>query len=135
MTCTHVYAIPGAHCVIDQVHPVTGLTVILGLTRAEVLKRDPGAVLISWDDWLAQQAERQHTPITWTPTTAEKYEEMLNILPPAGWMRGGFLVGEPTDHDFASGRPRYDAFRQRDAVFETASRPLTLAEFRKEMNA
>jgi hypothetical protein len=30
--------------------------------------------------------------------TAERYEEMLGVLPPALWLAKGFLVGEPFDH-------------------------------------
>ena len=31
-------------------------------------------------------------------TTEERYDEMLNILPPALWRDRGFLVGEPHSH-------------------------------------
>ena len=37
--------------------------------------------------------------MTWKRTTEAKYDEMLEILPPALWTGLGFLVGEPLDHD------------------------------------
>jgi hypothetical protein len=30
--------------------------------------------------------------------SAERYDEMLGILPPALWLANRFLVGEPADH-------------------------------------
>ena len=68
-------------------------------------------------------------PITWTPTTLERYDEALNVLPPIAWCSKGFLLGEPCDSD-ANGRPRYDAYRQTGDQFFVSDRPLTVAEWR-----
>jgi hypothetical protein len=32
------------------------------------------------------------------PVTAERYADMLNIMPPLAWVDAGFLMGEPYDH-------------------------------------
>jgi hypothetical protein len=59
---------------------------------------------------------------------------MLGILPPAFWEFGLFLVGEPYDHDCATGAPRFTAYweRRRTSVYyvrySVASRPITIAE-------
>jgi len=58
---------------------------------------------------------------------------MLEVLPPALWLRGGFLVGEPFDHDAGNGQPRYGAYRRIDGGYMVASRPMTTAEFRAEL--
>jgi hypothetical protein len=59
---------------------------------------------------------------------------MLNVLPPAAWIGGAFMVGEPTDHCAETGRPRFQAYRERGMQFEVASRPMTIAEFRAEVS-
>ncbi len=80
--------------------------------------------------------------ITWTRTTAARYDEMLNILPPAAWIGGAFLVGEPVDGDPITGAARFDAYWQRygpglDAVdhpiYYVTTRPITIAELRAEL--
>ena len=133
--CTECYAIPGANSLIDVINPQTELTWCLGQTAAEVAEREPQAVRMRIEDWCADKAARQRTPITWEPTTASTYEEMLNVLPPAAWLQGAFLVGEPTDHDAGSGQPRYHAYRCVGQRYESASRPLTRAEFKAELLA
>jgi hypothetical protein len=55
---------------------------------------------------------------------------MLNILPPIAWNGWAFMVGEPDDHCAATGRPRFRGYRMRGNVYEVASRPLTVAEFK-----
>lgn len=67
--------------------------------------------------------------MNWQHTTAERYDEMLGVLPPALWLAHGFLVGEPWDHD-AQGRPRFAAFVCVDGQHFESSRPMTAAEFR-----
>ncbi len=67
--------------------------------------------------------------LEWTETTAEKYDEMLNVLPPAAWIGGGFLVGEPWDHD-SSGRPRFEAYIHTAGKHYVSSRPITVNELR-----
>jgi hypothetical protein len=129
---THVYAVPGENHIIDSIRP-DGLTWINGHTLAEVLARYPDAERYTWDAWTAAQAARQQTPIQWLPATAEQYGEMLDVLPPIAFNGWSFLVGEPCDGCAATGRPRYEGYRMRatdPAVYETTSRPVTVAEFR-----
>jgi len=66
--------------------------------------------------------------LEWMETTPEKYDEMLNVLPPAAWKGGGFLVGEPWDHG-SDGRPRFEAFIDTGGKYYVSSRPISLAEF------
>jgi len=130
-TFTEVYAVPGKQNIIDNINPVTGLTQCYGETEAELQARYPGAVRMLWEDWQRDASARQHTPIVWEPSTAEQYHDMLNILPPAMWIGGAFLVGEPMDHDLSTGEPRFTAYLSTRAnAFFVASRPLTRAELR-----
>lgn len=77
--------------------------------------------------------------IEWIETTAERYDEMLCILPPAIMTGYGFLVGEPFDHRECRIRhrtaPTFSAFAYRDGKFFEASQPLTIAEFRAVKDA
>lgn len=51
---------------------------------------------LEWSDlWDAMRKN----PDEWQPTTAEMYEEMLNVLPPIRWVGRRFLVGEPNHHN------------------------------------
>ncbi len=132
------YAIPGEHSIIDVIDPETGLTAVLGQTYLEVQTRYPNAERISLDDWTAQRAAQQDTAIVWTRTTRRKYWEMLEVLPPAYWKGGAFLVGEPTDHHARTGQPRFAAYWQRGssedfAIYLVASRPLTARELKTEV--
>lgn len=128
---TELYAVPGENSIIDGINPDTGLTLVFAHTEAQVLEREPKAVRMTWAAWSAGAIERQQaTAIAWEPSTAEQYDEMLNVLPPAAYAGGGFLVGEPYDHCFKTGAPRFQGYRQRGDVFEVASRPMTIAEFR-----
>lgn len=128
-----VYAVPGNRGIIDTINHATGLTRIYGETAEQVATRHPGAVRMTWAAWTADEAARQHTPIEWIPTTHDRYHEMLNVLPPELWIGGGFLVGEPMDHDVTNGQPRYSAYWHRGGEYVKASRPLTRAEFRAEV--
>lgn len=125
---TEVYAIPGKNHIIDAIDPATGLTMINGHTEEQVKAREPQAERMTYEAWQAAAVARQQTPITWGPTTREQYHEMLGILPPAFWKGGVFCVGEPTDHDFATGRPRFATYRYHGGEYQVASRPLTRAE-------
>lgn len=64
----------------------------------------------------------------WRPTTRERHEQRLNVLPPAAEKSSGFLLGEPMDHD-ATGRPRYLAHRRYGNDYFEGSRPVTRTEF------
>ena len=68
---------------------------------------------LEWQElWDAMDAN----PGQWVPTTADMYDEMLNVLPPALWIGSGFLVGEPQRHD-NSGRPVFAAFIESNGSF------------------
>lgn len=135
---TECFAVPGARQMIDLVHPRTGLSAINGLSLEQIRARypeDAAAVKMTIAEWQAARAAVQDAPIQWRPTTEEQFDEMLNVLPPAAWINGGFLVGEPSDHHAQTGAPRFQAYRQRGQIFEASTRPLTRAEFRAEMRA
>lgn len=127
---TEVFAIPGQSSIIDGIHPVTGLSLICGETLEQVRERHPGAQRMQWEDWRAARAAEQNSPVEWLASDAEQYHEMLNILPPAAWVAGAFLVGEPTDHDMATGCARFQMYRHRGEAYEASSRPVTVREFR-----
>jgi len=131
---TEVYAVPGQNSIIDTINPDTGLTSVYGRTEADVLEREPGAVRMTWEAWQAAAVARQQTPIRWEITTERKYQEMLEVLPPAYWSGGAFLVGEPWDHCMATGRPRFAAYVERSGRYYTANRPVTMTELKAEMS-
>ena len=134
--CTHCIAVPGQDTAIDLVHPITGRTIYGNKTLAEIKAERPeyaDAELLPFDEFSRQVAERQHSPIKWEATTEEAYTYGLEVLPPAAWVRGGFLVGEPYDHDAGNGQPRFQAFRHKGDQYEKANRPMTRAEFRQAM--
>lgn len=101
-----------------------------GKTLEECRVEYPDAAEMTLEAFCVWKAERQRTPITWEPTTEERYWEMLEVLPPAAMYRGGFLVGEPADHDAGSGEPRFEAYCQTGNRFTVSSRPITRREFR-----
>jgi hypothetical protein len=127
-----LWAVPGVNHIIDQIDPITGLTAINGKDAAAVLAAEPLAVRMTWEDWREAASARQLTPITWSEVSEALYEQMLECLPPAFYKGGAFLVGEPADHCFATGSPRFDAFRHVGASYYGASRPLTIAEMKAE---
>jgi hypothetical protein len=65
--------------------------------------------------------------------TADRYDEMLGVLPPALWLSKGFLVGEPFDHRTCKVthvvRASYAAFLQRNGKFYEGD-DMTVPEFR-----
>lgn len=127
-----VFAVPGEHSIIDIALP-NGRAQLSGETLDEVRKRYPGAELMTWESWQEAEIKRQNTPLEWQEVTAERYHEMLEVLPPASMGRGAFLVGEPQDHDVKTGRPRYDAFKAVYGKFYVSSRPMTIFEFKGVM--
>ena len=130
---TEAFAVPGEGHIIDCIHPATGRSVYQDETLEQIRARYPGAERVLIADWIAAKAARQRTPITWDACTEEVYDRMLEVLPPASMRAGGFLVGEPSDHEADTGRPRYAAYRQWDSECFAASRPLTIPEFLAEM--
>lgn len=132
---TEGFAVPGEDAIIDLRHPATGLSSVYRETLDEIRTRYPGAEVVNIDAWTAAKAARQHTPVTWEPCSEARYHDMLNVLPPAAWIGGGFLVGEPMDHEADTGRPRYMAFYKRGDTYAASDRPMTVREFRAAMGA
>ncbi len=128
------YTEPGSTSIIDVIDPATGLTWVNAETFDAVLLRYPTAVRVNFAEWMAAKAATQDTPIVWRRTSERRYHEMLEVLPPARWIGGAFLVGEPTDHSAATGAPRFSAYRRIGSSedftgYEVANRPLTVREF------
>lgn len=65
--------------------------------------------------------------------TAERYNEALEILPPALWLANRFLIGEPADHRRCTITkkvlPTYSASSLRTASYYESD-PMTVPEFR-----
>ena len=120
--------------IIDVIFPPTGKTLINGNSLDEVRKEYPDAEKMSVDEFCAWKSSQQRTPISWSETTEAEYWDMLGVLPPAIYEKGGFMVGEAYDHDAITNQPRYSAYRKRGEVFERASRPLTIAEYKDQTN-
>lgn len=120
--------------IVDLIHPLTGKTVIYGKTLEDV-RAEKGYELaerMSIDEFCRGKAALQDSPVEWIETTEEKYEEMLNVLPPLCWRSTGFLVGEPFDHHALTGRARYQAYIRKGKQYFYSSRPMTAAEFSNE---
>jgi len=78
---------PGKPGIIDAVHPGTGRGAYSGETLTETRERYPGAALGNFDEVIdAQDGYWRSPPVE---ITAERFEEMLCILPPEGWVNGG----------------------------------------------
>jgi hypothetical protein len=112
-----------------------GKTMCFGSTHDEIRQRYPDAEEMTVDDFCDWMAEQQRTPITWISTTEDRFNEMLEVLPPADQMNGfaAFLVGEPIDHDAGNGEPRYEGYRRDGGKWFVSSRPITRKEFQAEM--
>jgi len=117
-------------CIIDTVTSA-GRSMVFGETLDEIRVRYPDAQEMDEGELVTWKSSVQHTPIAWAEISGDKYEEMLCILPPAAQSSAGFLVGEPMDHDFSTGEPRYTAFRQDGTRYYESSRPITRREFRR----
>ena len=84
---------------------------------------------LEWEPlWDAMRADHAAGRVRWVRTTQAMYDAMLNVLPPAWWVAGGFLVGEPYRHD-DEGRAVFAAFTRRADGY--AACYLRLAEFRR----
>ncbi len=128
-----VFAVPGQNHIIDAARP-DGRSQINGQTLDEIRARGKeyqDVVLMPWEEYRAAQVARQNTPIVWEETTAENYEEMLSVLPPAVWDSYGFMVGEACDHSLETGKARFQAYRCINGRYEAASRPMTIKEFKE----
>lgn len=127
---THAYAEPGSRSIIDAIHPVTHLGLWSGETLDQVRVRYPRAEIVDFNEWLVKKGAEQDTPVEWIATTAERYDEMLNVLPPVEWSGHVFGVGEPIDHHAVTGQPRFDAYRRIGDDYFVSSRPMTAKEIR-----
>ena len=130
LKCEMAFAVPGADSIIDCINPETGRSWINGETLEQIRLRYPNAEVVSLDDYCEAKAKRQDTQIRWSETTEEIYHHILEVLPPACWISGGFLVGEPADHHAGNGQPRFDAFRAIGGKHFAANRPMTIREFK-----
>jgi hypothetical protein len=130
MECETAFAVPGKDGIIDVIRPSTGLSWCYGHNLEQIRARYPGAEIVNCDEHFAAQAKRQDSTIEWMETTREKYWEMLEVLPPACMLAGGFLVGEPMDHHAGTGHPRFSAFRSIGSRYFESNRPLTVKEFK-----
>jgi len=135
---TEGYAVPGDKHIIDAIDPRSGLTIHCQQSHATILAEYPTAEKINLEEWQTAIATEQRTPIEWIATTKEWYWDMLGALPPIDFNGHDFLVGEPSDHDFGNGRPRYSGYRlacDKDLyqLYFVSSRPLTRPEFHKEL--
>ena len=128
MQADECIAIRGA-TILDVINPATGLTAIYGKTLADCQCEEPTAERMTIDEFCQGKAALQDAPVVWEPVSEERYDEMLEVLPPAAYGSGGFLVGEPWDHHTLTGRPRYQAFIKRGHEYLTSNRPMTKAEF------
>jgi hypothetical protein len=135
MNFIEVYANPYESHIIDAINPSTGLTFFAGETEAELKLRYPNVVRMTFEQFQAEKAARQNTPIRWNTTDAETYNRMLGCLPPAAWIRGGFLVGEPDDHCAITGHPRFRCYVKHGDRFLVANRPMTIDEFKTIITA
>jgi len=70
----------------------------------------------------------------WKEVTQGRYDEMLEMLPPAIQTANGFLFGEATRHRDCEVtrqfRAAYAAFVAKDGRYFEADAPLTVPEFR-----
>jgi hypothetical protein len=90
----NVIAEPGGPSIIDYVNPMTERGAYSGETLDEIRKNYPRAEIVDIDEWLAARAAEQDTPVTWYETTAEEFDRMLGVLPPAYLSGATFAVGE-----------------------------------------
>jgi len=129
MDCEMAFAIPGQDGICDVINPRTGLSWHYGHNLEQMREKYPGCEIVNFEDHCKAHAGRQESPIEWEETTAERFNDMLEVLPPAAWHGGGFMVGEPYDHHATSGKPRFQAYRKKDGKYFAASRPMTFTEF------
>ena len=122
---------------IDILRPGSDRTRYRNRTLAEV-QEDPEYAKkvtverMTLEAFCQSKSAAQDVPVQWESITEERYYDLLECLPPAYYGAQGFLVGEPWDHHAMTGRPRYQACRCRQGVYEASNRPMTILEFSKE---
>ena len=67
--------------------------------------------------------------LTWKAISLRRYDEMLDMLPPAYHRGHGFLMGEAWTHD-SGGAPAFRAFINNSTGRFEASHPLTIRQFK-----
>lgn len=127
---TECFAVMASMTMIDTVNPHTGTGCYSNETLEELQLRYPGAERMTIEAFCKAMAKEQDSEIQWTETTREQYWDMLEVLPPAFMGNGGFMVGEPFDHHAISGQPRFAAYLEKHGKYLTASRPMTVREFK-----
>lgn len=79
--------------------------------------------------------DNQRGPQVWEEVSAERYDEMLGVLPPEIMTGLGFLVGEPSTHRRCtiSGNvaPDFQAFARVAGRYYGARQCMTIAEFKR----
>jgi hypothetical protein len=69
----------------------------------------------------------------WKEVSAERFDEMLNILPPGVWNALGFLVGEPVTHRICTisnqFAPTFTVFTSYRGKYFEDQEPITVPEF------
>ncbi len=121
-----VLAIPGSDSIIDLINPKTGLTHCYGKSPDQC----PGSVIMELSVFCAEKSARQDAmPKIWEEISEERYQDMLEVLPPAAMKSGAFLVGEAQDHHAGTGQPRFSCFKSDAGKFYALSKPITHAEF------
>ena len=102
--CEQCFYVPGKPGIIDLIHPNTGRSCIGGNTLEEIREEYPGAEVGDFEEVVGQQDDYWRRPPV--EITAERFEEMLCVLPPVGWERGEsaevFKMSEPTSGEITA---------------------------------
>jgi len=81
------YYQPSTQTVIDTIHPITGVGVWSKKTLAETQAEYDGAEV--WDFDKAIEHKQNEAKTAPKEISAERFEEMLYVLPPVGWKNEG----------------------------------------------
>lgn len=67
--------------------------------------------------------------VAWKEISEARFDEMLDMVPPALQMAKGFLAGEAVDQD-RGGLPRFRAFIEFEGKYYECEQPMTRTQFR-----
>lgn len=67
------------------------------------------------------------TDFDWLPSSEDRWQHMLEVLPPCYWVKDLFLVGEAWRHT-DEGLPQFETHNKIDGKYVVGSRPITIAE-------
>lgn len=85
MNATQCFVQPDTFTIIDTVHPITGKSVCYGDTLEQVQARYPGAIIGDFEEWCLKKEQSFLTePME---IDRDRYDEMLNVLPPKRWVQ------------------------------------------------